>query len=540
MTVLLASAPRWPLPTPSGDLAHGWGLIRRAVALGSLALACAAGPAAAGETYFVAGTDLPSGPATSGPATEIRLSPDRIGATPIAPTPDGGLLVANGCCILLYVTPSGNTSRVAGKGGNAFTGVPGPATEASVDIEDVAVLPDSGILIASGIRAILRVTPDGQIAQVAGSGRTGFAGDGGPASQAELAFPSGVAPLPDGGYLIADAANHRVRRVAPDGTISTVAGSGPAGGRQSGGFSGDGGPATSARLAFPTAVAVPPGGGFLIADTDNHRVRRVAADGTITTIAGTVGPVLSVSGAPDGAIYFSTTYGTWRLTEASLVKASRFFGDVAVEPDGGLLIADGASARIAWQPPASTNRLATRITPATLALAPQVTVHFRSTLAANARVTVKRGNGVVAQAEAQAQQGDNTLALPQKLKPGTLHRITITLTTAEGKIATAQTPFLPRGPLPVSLAKRLAADIADAESDGMEYAENVRSCKRMTERRVDCQTSSESQVMQTFSPCARILAFLLPANGRLHYREYRCPYTRHPRFFGGRLPVPPF
>src|SRR3954465_9538979 len=102
--------------------------MRRIVVLAGLLVVCAAAPASAAETYFVAGTDLPRGPATSGPATDIRLSPDRLTPIPIASTPDGGLLVANGCCIVLRVTPEGNTSRVAGRGGNAGTGIPGPAT----------------------------------------------------------------------------------------------------------------------------------------------------------------------------------------------------------------------------------------------------------------------------------------------------------------------------------------------------------------------------------------------------------------------------
>jgi hypothetical protein len=108
----------------------------------------------------------------------------------------------------------------------------------------------------------------------------GFAGDGGPAELALLAAPTAVAPTPDGGYLIADSQNNRIRRVGPDGIITTVAGNGSAG------HSGDGGPATAASLTVPTDVAVAPGGGFLIADTGNDRIRRVAADGTITTLAG--------------------------------------------------------------------------------------------------------------------------------------------------------------------------------------------------------------------------------------------------------------
>ena len=96
----------------------------------------------------------------------------------------------------------------------------------------------------------------------------GLAGDGGPATSARLDDPHGVALTADGGFLIADTGNARVRKVAPDGTISTVAGTSP-------GFSGDGGRATTAQLAAPADVIPLTNGGFLIADTANNRLRRV-------------------------------------------------------------------------------------------------------------------------------------------------------------------------------------------------------------------------------------------------------------------------
>src|SRR3954469_2918896 len=116
---------------------------------------------------------------------------------------------------------------------------------------------------------------------VAGNGTFGFSGDGGPATAAQLYNPSSVSPTADGGFLIADANNNRVRRVSPAGVITTVAGTGAAG------FAGDGGAATAAQLNSPTAVSVMPDGGYLLADTLNHRVRRVSPAGIITTLAGT-------------------------------------------------------------------------------------------------------------------------------------------------------------------------------------------------------------------------------------------------------------
>ena len=133
--------------------------------------------------------------------------------------------------------------------------------------------PDGGFLIAdTGNRVVRRVAPDGTISTVAGNGVDGSDGDGGPATAARLGDPDDVAPTPGGGFLIADYKHHVVRRVAPDGTISTVVGD-----PSQGGSTGDGGPAADALLDTPTDVEVLPDGGFLIADHDRDRVRHVRA-----------------------------------------------------------------------------------------------------------------------------------------------------------------------------------------------------------------------------------------------------------------------
>src|SRR5439155_41746 len=123
----------------------------------------------------------------------------------------------------------------------------------------------------------------GLISTVAGNGISGFSGDGGPATSAQLAFfsgGSGVAVDVAGNLYISDNGNNRVRKVTADGVISTVAGHGTFG------FSGDEGPATSAQLDNPYGVAVDVAGNLYIADTFNSRVRKVTAEGVISTIAG--------------------------------------------------------------------------------------------------------------------------------------------------------------------------------------------------------------------------------------------------------------
>ncbi len=141
----------------------------------------------------------------------------------------------------------------------------------------IATLPDGSILFPdSGNHRVRRISPAGVITTVAGTGRPGFSGDGGPRLAAQLNFPFAVSPLAGGGFLIADAGNSRIRRVAADGTITTVA----------------------TQLSSPHAVAALPDGGFLVADTNNNRVTRSAPDGTATTVAGTGAAGFSGDGGP--------------------------------------------------------------------------------------------------------------------------------------------------------------------------------------------------------------------------------------------------
>jgi len=145
----------------------------------------------------------------------------------------------------------------------------------------VAGGPDGSVYVAEkGAHRVRRIDPEGIVWTVAGTGSPGFSGDGGPALAATLRRPSGVAIGPDGSLYIADTGNHRVRRVAPDGRIDTVAGDGAPR------YEGDGGSARSASLNSPTDVAVDPAGGVYILDRDNGRVRRLGSDGNISTVAG--------------------------------------------------------------------------------------------------------------------------------------------------------------------------------------------------------------------------------------------------------------
>jgi hypothetical protein len=134
------------------------------------------------------------------------------------------------------------------------------------------------------------------ISTVAGNGTTGFSGDGGPALKATMNDPRGVAVDAAGNLYVADYGNNRVRKVALDGTITTIAGNG------SQGFSGDGGPATGAALDQPIRVEVDPLGNLYIADAGNRRVRKVAPNGIINTIAGNGSQTSAGDGGPVRAL----------------------------------------------------------------------------------------------------------------------------------------------------------------------------------------------------------------------------------------------
>jgi sugar lactone lactonase YvrE len=144
----------------------------------------------------------------------------------------------------------------------------------------VAVDGQGNVFLSTGDHRVLKVSAAGATSTVAGTGQAGFSGDGGPAISAALNGPAAVAVDSAGDVFVADSGNDRVRRIAPDGTIATVAGAGVRG------FSGDGGAATAARLSRPGGLAVDAGGNIYIADTGNNRVRKVDVGGTITTLAG--------------------------------------------------------------------------------------------------------------------------------------------------------------------------------------------------------------------------------------------------------------
>jgi glucose/arabinose dehydrogenase len=260
---------------------HGRRLAAAGLMVASASLATGgAAHAATGDIFTVAGSAATTYSGDGGPATAAGL----LQPTHVAAMPDGGFVVADSTDYRVRrVGASGRIKTIAGTGVPGYSGDGGPGELAQLSgPSGLAAMADGSVLIADlSNNRIRRVAPDGTISTFAGNGTAGFAGDGGPATTAQLRFPDAVAVARDGSVLIADRGNERVRRVSPGGTITTVAGDGTAG------FTGDGGPAAAAELNGPVGVAVAPDGGVLIADSENQRVRRVSPDGTITTVAGT-------------------------------------------------------------------------------------------------------------------------------------------------------------------------------------------------------------------------------------------------------------
>jgi hypothetical protein len=220
--------------------------------------------------------------------------------------------------------PTSIITTVAGKQDEGYSGDGGPATNASLTLpHGVAVDAFGNLFIAdTDNNRIREVGTNGIITTVVGKSGSGYTGDGGAATNANLNQPSSVAVDSFGNLFIADTENNRIRKVGTNGIITTAAG------KQGDGYSGDGGAATNATLNFPAGVAVDAFGNLFIADTDNNRIRMVGTNGVIITVAGKTAGGYSGDGGP--------------ATNANLNQPS----GVAVDSFGNLFIADSNNRRV--------------------------------------------------------------------------------------------------------------------------------------------------------------------------------------------------
>ena len=227
----------------------------------------------------VAGTGVSGFSGDAGQATSAQLS------IPwgIALDKSGNLYIADEVNNRIrMVATNGTISTIAGNGTNGYTGDGSAATSAELNFPAAVAVDGSGnVYIADTENHVVRkTTVGGNITNVAGTTVAGYAGDGAAATSAQINLPLGLALDGAGNLYIADSNNDMVRKVATNGTITTAAGS------TYGGYGGDGGAATSASFYAPFSVTVDAAGNLYISDTFNHAVRKVAGDGTITTVAG--------------------------------------------------------------------------------------------------------------------------------------------------------------------------------------------------------------------------------------------------------------
>ena len=252
----------------------------------------------------------------------------------------------------------------AGVGGQDKDGI--PATQAVlVGVADVALGPDGSLYLAqySGVNRVRRIDANGIITTVAGTGYTAYNGDGLPATSANLHDPSAIALGADGNLYIAETFGYRIRAVGPDGLIRTVAGTGVKG------LTGDGGPATQAQIGEVRGLDVGPDGSLYFTDSAYHVVRRIGPDGIISTlpIAGANAP-WGLDADANGQVYF-TEYSTHRVrrigTDGAVVTLAGtgtygYSGDglqatrarlnqpygVLAAPDGAVYVADLGNHRV--------------------------------------------------------------------------------------------------------------------------------------------------------------------------------------------------
>jgi hypothetical protein len=233
-----------------------------------------------GQITTIAGTGLEGYGGDNGVATSAYLD------TPMGVAVDssGNLYIADSHNQRIRKVSGGIITTIAGTGAAGYSGDGGAATAAQLSLPSAVTIDSNGNLyIADTNNQRIRKITGTAITTIAGNGEESYAGDGTTATAAALDLPTGVAVDATGNVYIADRNNQRVRMVTPAGIISTIAGSGPA--SFSGGFSGDGAPATAAVLAKPTSVSVDGAGNIYIADTDNQRIRQVSGN-TVATVAG--------------------------------------------------------------------------------------------------------------------------------------------------------------------------------------------------------------------------------------------------------------
>ena len=293
----------------------------------ALSLSATAGSARAQD----APPETPGWFALTAPVEEVDVAPEglpaartRMDAQDVAIAPDGTLLVADYLGVVRRIDADGIVTDVAGRSRARRRGATTEALRTELNNPTaIAALPDGGFYVSDPFeRKVRRIGPDGYVSTVA------------------RVHADDIAVMPDGGFVATDSGNERVRRVSPDGTVTRFAGTGRYG------FRGDGGPAVRARLASPEFVAALPDGSVLVVDSSNDRIRRVDPAGTIDTLARMPSPS-GIATTPDGgfAVVDGLDERIWRFDAGGtllerVVPRSDFAGREVVAGDL-IALADG-------------------------------------------------------------------------------------------------------------------------------------------------------------------------------------------------------
>ncbi|MBL8211406.1 MAG: hypothetical protein JNK87_11870 [Bryobacterales bacterium] len=264
----------------------------------------------------VAGDGIYESTGDGGPAVAARLR----GSEGVAAESSGNIYVSQDSGAIRRISPDGIITLFVGHYGDPAQL---PSGDGVVGLAEGMAFDAAGNLYWADRfnHVVRRLDASGVITTLAGSGRPGFGGDGGPATSALLNTPQGVAVDGDGNLFIADNVNDRVRKVDKNGIITTLAGS-------TNGFGGDGGPSTQARLARPRRLCLDTAGNLYVSEGWNNRIRRITRNGIITTVAGTGRNEHSGDGGPANQASLSSPTG------------------IAIDNNGNLYIADTGSHRI--------------------------------------------------------------------------------------------------------------------------------------------------------------------------------------------------
>jgi hypothetical protein len=426
-------------------------------------------------------------------------------------------------------------------------------------VDDLAVGLDGSIYILNFYYStVRRVTPGGRIVTAAGhaSPVPDVLGDGGRADRASLRLPTGIDVQHDGALLIADQCHHRVRRVTPDGRIETVLGDGTESG------SGDHGPAALASTRYPADVAVASDGGFFVCDrvgpdvTAGWRIRRVAADGTVATVARIGAEPARLAVLPDGTIAFKPAgfqfladqigrvgrdgritvlvdgRSARTLLDGDTTDPNRMqlaIGNPVTDHDGGLLFAD-ATDRVRYLPPRHPGRLAVGIAERSVSARRPRSLRIAVTRAATVRVSASADGRTLWTTTRNLRPGTSTIGLP--LRDTTGVRVFEAIATDATKTASDRLALLLGPRMPVAIARD--AITAAYREQG---PHRVGPCRPRSPNRVDCAVKTDG-ICQSIETVSRM------HYGELRRRSYQaghdahCHFHARPRWSAAPRPIP--